>query len=118
MPLRASFLWEADHVQAVADGGGEAELLGFQTLCIACHADKTREELQRRAAERREERHRKVMKMREEKVRHRAALQHEEAQHRGAVRREKKRQHVAVWQEEVRCCEPTQQEGTLQHKEA
>jgi len=51
---KGSSLWEADHVLAVADGGGEADLQNFQTLCIACHAEKTKAEAKRRAQERRE----------------------------------------------------------------
>ena len=34
--------WEADHVVAVADGGGESSLDNFQTLCVPCHAKKTK----------------------------------------------------------------------------
>ena len=30
-------LWEAQHVQAVAEGGGECGLDGYQTLCRECH---------------------------------------------------------------------------------
>ena len=42
-------LWEADHIRAVADGGGESGLDNMQTLCVACHASKTQEEKRRRA---------------------------------------------------------------------
>ena len=42
-------LWEADHTLAVAEGGGEAELNNLQTLCLACHYEKTRCEAKRRA---------------------------------------------------------------------
>jgi len=41
--------WEADHVKSVADGGGESSLMNFQTLCLACHAEKTKAEAKRRA---------------------------------------------------------------------
>ena len=34
-------LWDADHVRAVADGGGECGLENMQTLCLWCHRDKT-----------------------------------------------------------------------------
>ena len=47
-PLRAADFWQADHVRAVADGGGEAEVVDFQTLCTVCHARKTKEEKRRR----------------------------------------------------------------------
>lgn len=29
--------WEADHVLAVAEGGGECGLDGYRTLCVPCH---------------------------------------------------------------------------------
>eukprot|EP00931_Biecheleriopsis_adriatica_P054214 TRINITY_DN31885_c0_g1_i2.p1 TRINITY_DN31885_c0_g1~~TRINITY_DN31885_c0_g1_i2.p1 ORF type:complete len:1469 (+),score=253.20 TRINITY_DN31885_c0_g1_i2:117-4523(+) len=51
-PKRAN-LWEADHVLAVADGGGESEITNFQTLCLACHGDKTKSEAAQRAEARR-----------------------------------------------------------------
>lgn len=31
-------LWQADHVVAVAEGGGECSLLNLRTLCTRCHA--------------------------------------------------------------------------------
>jgi hypothetical protein len=34
-------LWDADHIRAVADGGGECGLENMQTLCFWCHRDKT-----------------------------------------------------------------------------
>ena len=42
--------WEADHIRPVAEGGGESDLTNFQTLCVPCHAKKTREQ-ERRARE-------------------------------------------------------------------
>lgn len=30
-------LWQADHIVAVADGGGECDLSNFRTLCSVCH---------------------------------------------------------------------------------
>jgi len=33
--------WDADHIQAVVDGGGECGLDNMQTLCLWCHRDKT-----------------------------------------------------------------------------
>jgi 5-methylcytosine-specific restriction endonuclease McrA len=45
-------LWEADHVQAVVEGGGLVGLEGFQTLCLRCHRAKTAELAARRAVER------------------------------------------------------------------
>lgn len=50
-------LWELDHVRAVVDGGGEAGLSNLQTLCLACHAEKTRREARHRAQERRKKLH-------------------------------------------------------------
>lgn len=34
-------LWDADHIRAVAEGGGECGLDNMQTLCLWCHRDKT-----------------------------------------------------------------------------
>jgi hypothetical protein len=34
-------LWDADHIRAVADGGGECGLDNMQTLCVWCHREKT-----------------------------------------------------------------------------
>jgi len=46
---KAGCMWEADHELPVFDGGGEAELQNYQTLCVACHAEKTQAEARRRA---------------------------------------------------------------------
>ena len=35
-------LWEADHVVAVVEGGGECDLENIQTLCLRCHRTATR----------------------------------------------------------------------------
>ena len=43
--------WEADHVVAVAEGGGESDLNNFQTLCVPCHAKKTGKQKERSKAE-------------------------------------------------------------------
>ncbi|CAD7953557.1 unnamed protein product [Amoebophrya sp. A120] len=37
-------LWQADHVLGVMFGGGQCKKDNFQTLCISCHAKKTKEE--------------------------------------------------------------------------
>ncbi|EAN79681.1 SNF2 DNA repair protein, putative [Trypanosoma equiperdum] len=34
-------IWNADHILAVSQGGGSSDLDNLQTLCVACHADKT-----------------------------------------------------------------------------
>jgi hypothetical protein len=34
-------LWDADHIRAVVDGGGECGLDNMQTLCVWCHREKT-----------------------------------------------------------------------------
>ncbi len=34
-------LWEADHIIAVKDGGGQCGLENYQTLCVPCHRQKT-----------------------------------------------------------------------------
>jgi len=36
-------LWEADHIQPVADGGGECGLENYRTLCLPCHKLATRQ---------------------------------------------------------------------------
>lgn len=36
LPKRKS-LWDADHVVAVASGGGECDLSNMRTLCLKCH---------------------------------------------------------------------------------
>lgn len=30
-------LWQADHIVAVSEGGGECDLSNFRTLCTVCH---------------------------------------------------------------------------------
>lgn len=55
-PHKGCRFWEADHVRAVVDGGGEANIDNFQTLCVACHAEKTRELAARRGTEQRAKR--------------------------------------------------------------
>jgi 5-methylcytosine-specific restriction endonuclease McrA len=40
-------LWDADHILAVVEGGGECDLSNIRTLCIRCHRSVT-EELQAR----------------------------------------------------------------------
>ena len=51
---QAGDLWQADHVQAVAEGGGQAvSETQYQTLCVPCHLAKTAQEKQARAAKRR-----------------------------------------------------------------
>ena len=47
--------WEADHIVAVIEGGGECGLDGFRTLCLDCHHKETAELARRRAKQRREE---------------------------------------------------------------
>lgn len=39
-PGRRSF-WDADHIQPVAEGGGECDLSNLRTLCLWCHNDET-----------------------------------------------------------------------------
>lgn len=40
---RRKSLWEADHIIAVAEGGGECDLANLRTLCLRCHRQKTAE---------------------------------------------------------------------------
>ena len=42
-------LWDADHVIAVAEGGGECDLANMRTLCLKCHRAAT-SELRKRLA--------------------------------------------------------------------
>lgn len=48
-PQEADF-WQADHVVAVKEGGGLAELSNYQTLCTPCHEGKTNEQSSRKRA--------------------------------------------------------------------
>jgi 5-methylcytosine-specific restriction endonuclease McrA len=34
-------LWDADHIVAVAEGGGQCDLDNLRTLCVACHREAT-----------------------------------------------------------------------------
>ena len=36
-------LWDADHIVAVAEGGGECDLSNMRTLCLKCHRRRTAE---------------------------------------------------------------------------
>jgi len=36
-------LWDADHIQPVAEGGGECDLANIRTLCLRCHRTTTSE---------------------------------------------------------------------------
>ena len=47
--LTEGFLWQADHVVPVWRGGGVCGLENLQTLCAACHGQKTKQEAQERA---------------------------------------------------------------------
>jgi 5-methylcytosine-specific restriction protein A len=38
---RRRYLWDADHVVAVAEGGGECDLSNMRTLCLRCHREVT-----------------------------------------------------------------------------
>jgi 5-methylcytosine-specific restriction endonuclease McrA len=35
------YLWDADHIVPVAEGGGECDLGNMRTLCLKCHRDAT-----------------------------------------------------------------------------
>jgi 5-methylcytosine-specific restriction endonuclease McrA len=50
---RKNGLWDADHIQAVTEGGGACGLDNYRTLCIPCHKDETRKLHKRMAAARR-----------------------------------------------------------------
>lgn len=34
-------LWDADHIRAVAEGGGQCDLDNIRTLCLPCHREET-----------------------------------------------------------------------------
>lgn len=34
-------LWDADHIRAVAEGGGQCDLDNLRTLCLLCHREET-----------------------------------------------------------------------------
>lgn len=36
-------LWDADHIQPVAEGGGECDIENIRTLCLRCHREATKE---------------------------------------------------------------------------
>ena len=40
-------LWDADHITAVIEGGGECDLANIRTLCLRCHRDTTLELIRR-----------------------------------------------------------------------
>jgi len=39
--------WQADHINPVAEGGGECGLENYRTLCVPCHRDVTRQLMSR-----------------------------------------------------------------------
>ena len=39
-PVEGDF-WQADHIQAVAEGGGQCGIGNFRTLCTRCHGKET-----------------------------------------------------------------------------
>jgi 5-methylcytosine-specific restriction endonuclease McrA len=41
--LNRKSLWDADHIVAVAEGGGECDLDNMRTLCLICHRRVTAE---------------------------------------------------------------------------
>ena len=48
----AGHAWECDHIIAVYEGGGECTVENAQTLCVLCHAQKTKAQAKMRANER------------------------------------------------------------------
>jgi HNH endonuclease len=41
IPQHRDTFWDADHIVAVKDGGGECGLENLRTLCIFCHIKRT-----------------------------------------------------------------------------
>ena len=54
--LEFSSCWEADHIQAVAEGGGQCGLENYRTLCFVCHKKQSAQQASMRAAGRRKKR--------------------------------------------------------------
>lgn len=52
--------WHADHIVAVAQGGGECDEDNLRTLCVLCHAAVTAEQAKERARENRRRKKRKL----------------------------------------------------------
>jgi 5-methylcytosine-specific restriction protein A len=48
--------WEADHITAVSEGGGQCALSNFRTLCFVCHKKQSAKQAGTRAAKRRQRR--------------------------------------------------------------
>lgn len=53
--LRRASLWDADHIEPVAEGGGECDLSNIRTLCLRCHRKATAELRERLRATRQHE---------------------------------------------------------------
>ena len=52
--LEFSSCWEADHITAVAEGGGQCGLENYRTLCYVCHKQQSAQQAGAQAAARRE----------------------------------------------------------------
>lgn len=48
--MSRSSLWDADHILAVVEGGGECDLTNLRTLCLKCHRRATAELRARRCS--------------------------------------------------------------------
>lgn len=46
--VKGGSLWDADHIQAVAEGGGLCGIDNIQSLCAACHRRKTAAQVTRK----------------------------------------------------------------------
>jgi len=49
-PASRKSLWDADHIVAVVEGGGECDLQNIRTLCLKCHRKRTAELRTKRSA--------------------------------------------------------------------
>ncbi len=65
--LKFSSCWEAHHIHAVAEGGGECGMGNYRTLCFICHKKISAEQARAR-------KHLRQLKKREEKMRAAQAL--------------------------------------------
>jgi 5-methylcytosine-specific restriction protein A len=58
MPPERKSWFDADHIVPVVEGGGEADLSNYRTLCVPCHKAVTKQ-LQKRLSNKKKERKRK-----------------------------------------------------------
>lgn len=50
----SGMFWQADHIKAVYEGGGQCDIDNFRTLCVLCHKKVTADQTKQRAIEKKE----------------------------------------------------------------